>query len=432
MTATHKWLAIVLVVALVLRVGFAVVVQWRLNQQTPIPVCLIPGDAEGYWHLGAQIAAGKAYEMYAPPRQVHRMPGFPALLAVTYRTFSGAIIGTRLSLCLVGTAACGLLYCLGRELADPQTGIAAAALGALSPALIAFTPLILSETLFALCLLLSLLAMARLVRAERTDEPTRLLRRPAVITHRSLLALLTGLLAGVACYVRPSWLLAGPAFAATLPFVTLRRWTGMVHGVLVILGLLAVLLPWGLRNKRVSGHFVLTTLWVGPSLYDGLNPRATGDSDMTFFEQDNLMGGHHLTEYEMDQHYRRAAWDFVSQNPRRVGELVLIKLRRYWNLWPNAAQFDRQPVRLALGGFYVAMMLCAAVGGWHERKRIRVLALTAGPILYFAVIHAVFVSSLRYRLPAEYPLLVLSAVGARVLWMRLRGRRQPERNAALV
>ena len=38
-------------------------------------------------------------------------------------------------------------------------------------------------------------------------------------------------------------------------------------------------------------------------------------------------------------------------------------------------------------------------------------SLTLGPILYFSLIHMIFVSSLRYRLPAEYPLCVLSAVG---------------------
>ena len=430
MSAPHKWLAIVLLAALLVRVGAAVVVQWQLNQQTPVPVCLIPGDAEGYWYLGQHIALGKRYELYSPPRQVLRMPGFPAFLAVTYRTFSGSLLATRLSLCVVGATACGLVYCLGRELADPQTGVIAAALAAVSPAMIAFTPLILSETLFALCLLLSLLAMARSIRAEPSNRPTQHAPQMQFVLHRPLLALLTGALVGIACYVRPSWLLAGPLFAVVLLFAAPRRWTRAAHGVLVVVGLLAVLLPWGLRNKRVTGHFVLTTLWVGPSLYDGLNPRATGDSDMTFFDRDNLMGGRGLSEYDMDRHYRRAAWEFASRNPGRVCELALVKLRRFWNPWPNAAQFDHWAARLVLGGFYFVMIASAAVGGWRERRQFWLLALTVGPVLYFAAIHAVFVSSLRYRLPAEYPLLVLSAIGVRTLSTWLRGRRFPAGAAA--
>jgi hypothetical protein len=48
--------------------------------------------------------------------------------------------------------------------------------------------------------------------------------------------------------------------------------------------------------------------------------------------------------------------------------------------------------------------------------------LAAGPVLYFALVHAVFVGSVRYRLPAEYPLLVLSAVGLQRLAQRRSGR----------
>ena len=418
MSPVHKWLIAILALAFTLRAGTAVVLQWQLDHRLHRQF-LVPGDADGYWHLGRQIATGGAYEMYSPPRQVLRMPGFPAFLALTMRVFPSRMLWTRFSLCLVGTAACGLVYLLGRTLVDPRTGLVAAGLAAVSPPMVAFTPLILSETLFALCLLGSLWTMARLSRrhSAHAGDGTITPARPG--GRDAWLALLVGALVGVACYVRPSWLLAGPLYGAALVIASPRRAMAAWHAVLVAAGLFAVLLPWGVRNARATGHFVLTTLWVGPSLYDGLNPAATGDSDMSFFDRDNLMGGQGLTEYEMDRHYRRAAWDFVRDNPGRAWTLALVKLGRYWNPWPNAAQFDHWAVRTAYGAFCVPAALAALVGAWRLRSRFWPVALTLGPILYFAAIHVVFVSSLRYRLPAEYPLLVLSAVGVRLFVGRI-------------
>ncbi|MGD9855191.1 MAG: hypothetical protein AB7U20_09605, partial [Planctomycetaceae bacterium] len=57
----------------------------------------------------------------------------------------------------------------------------------------------------------------------------------------------------------------------------------------------------------------------------------------------------------------------------------------------------------------------AARGWWTVRGDPWGWVLTIGPLLYFAALHMVFVSSLRYRLPAEYPLLVMTAVGWRSL-----------------
>mgnify|MGYP003336161596 FL=1 len=42
---------------------------------------------------------------------------------------------------------------------------------------------------------------------------------------------------------------------------------------------------------------------------------------------------------------------------------------------------------------------------------MRLWVLAAGPILFLGAVHAVFIGSVRYRLPAEYPLLTLAALG---------------------
>jgi hypothetical protein len=66
----------------------------------------------------------------------------------------------------------------------------------------------------------------------------------------------------------------------------------------------------------------------------------------------------------------------------------------------------------------------AMVGAWQWRTVKWRLVLTVGPVLYFAAIHAVFVGSVRYRLPAEYALLVVTAIGLNWLLER-RGRLTP-------
>ena len=455
MHARWTWLLAVLGVALALRAGAAVAVQHQLDVVWKRQF-VIEGDANGYWELAGRISRGESYEIYTPPRRVLRMPGFPLFLAMTRSLFGEWMLGTRLALCVVGTAACGLVYWLGRSLVCERVGLIAAGGAAVSPVMVAFTPLVLSETLFAASLVGSLIGMAALVRrhggfgthyeqngrrelqsaglrpltpALTPDhvpvESTRLAgereTRSRSVWDGAGLAVLSGVLIGVACYVRPSWLLAGPAFAGLLVCWSPRRPAAALHAVLLLCGLVGVLLPWGLRNQRVTGHLVLTTLWAGPSLYDGLNPTATGDSDMTFYDRDNLQA-QGMSEYEVDRHYRREAWAFVRENPVRALQLGLIKLARFWSPVPNAEQFRSWPIRASVAASFIPLAALALIGAWRMRRERWVLVLTLGPIFYFCALHIVFVSSLRYRLPAEYPLLVLAAVGANSIWRSWRAR----------
>ena len=146
-----------------------------------------------------------------------------------------------------------------------------------------------------------------------------------------------------------------------------------------------------------------------------------------------------MSEYEVDQHFRKLAWQFVRENPVQTTKLAWIKLVRFWNLWPNSAQFDGWAARLLLASFFLPVLICAVYGGWLMiRKRppspletsvtrllessplpgSAIIFCTGGPILYFCLLHLLFVSSLRYRLPTEYPLVILSAIGVRGLFAK--------------
>jgi len=170
----------------------------------------------------------------------------------------------------------------------------------------------------------------------------------------------------------------------------------------------------------ITGHLIPTTLWVGPSLYDGLSPDATGDSDMTFFERDQLMSS--MSEYEMDREYRRRAWSYAAAHPDRVLQLAAIKQVRFWSPAPNTAQFNNRLVHFVAWLVYLPLMCFALIGAWFSRRDLTLLILTVAPLLYFAALHLLFVGSLRYRLPAEYPLAVLASIGLESITHRERTR----------
>ena len=406
----NRWLWLTLFLAFAVRLVLACAVQYEVSK-TPGRLCLIAGDAEGYWELAGHIAAGKEFSIYDPPRRLLRMPGFPALLALPRLVFGDRPFAARILLALIGTLACGLTYWLGYELAGQAVGVMAAAYTAVSPTMALFSVLFLSETAFAAALLASLIAAARLLRC--------IARSPLVPNHEGRLALITGALVSLATYMRPTWLLVGPGLAGLVlisPNRSIR--SRLMLALLICLGEGLTMAPWTARNLSVTGHLIPTTLWVGPSLYDGLNPEATGDSDMEFFEKDALLQS--MSEYEMDREYRRRAWAWGAQNPVRSAWLAVVKQTRYWSPAPNTPQFGHPLIHLVAWLAFAPLVILGLIGAWFSRRDVSLIVLTAAPVLYFAALHLLFVGSLRYRLPAEYPLAVLAAVGACQLALRIR------------
>ena len=408
---------ILFAVAWSLRIAAVLMIHYYLQHMAVPPrQFVIEGDADGYWQLAHRIVEGKLYEIYTPPRQVLRMPGFPLILAVSIRLFGDSLLAARLVLATIGALGCVGVYQLGLRLVGQRVGFIAGGLAAISPVFVGFSAIELTETAFAVSLVAGLLPLAPWARAEGLSVDAN--GRSAAIRA----GIVAGLLAGMGCYLRPSWLLFPPCLVVWL-WVLKRTSSRLLLAGFTVAFMVASLLPWAIRNQQVTGHFTLTTFWMGPSLYDGWNVQnSNGDSDMAFFDQENLMSK--MSEYEMDREYRKRAWAFAFENPGRVAELAWKKTLRYWNPFPNADQFkSRRSLMVVSLVWYLVVFVPGVVGAWSLRRSPGVLAMTAGPILYFAALHLVFVSSVRYRLPGEYPMLILSAVGWEVLLLRGRFKR---------
>jgi 4-amino-4-deoxy-L-arabinose transferase-like glycosyltransferase len=403
-------LATVLEWALGLRVLAAILVEWYTRRKGVL--CVFP-DTRIYWLLAETIGQGTTYEVLQwgdNPFFALRTPGYPLFLAACRLAFGDRTLPVRLVQAVLGAASVWLVYRLTARVAPPSPAwrgwtvpLVAAALAAIDPFLVATAALVLSEALFIPLMLLSLWALAMIWRGETgaTDCPR----------HRWPWAIVSGVASGAAVLVRPSWLLFVPAML--LAWLALsgrgRRAEALRGALLVGLGVLAVLAPWWVRNARVYGRFVPTALWTGASLYDGLNPHATGASDM-----DGFLGAPDiwpLGEEAQDAELFRRAVAFAREHPRRVVVLAAIKAARYWSPWPNADGFRAPAVAVASALFYVPLLALMALGAWDRRRDGRALVVLAGPLLYFAALHMVFASSMRYRIPAAVPALGLAAIG---------------------
>jgi hypothetical protein len=417
-----KWttagqLALVLAVALGLRLAAGWWWQSRLGDDR-----FGFGDSQSYWTLGRAMARGQPYQT-GPDSRVFRTPGYPLLLAPIFVLSGGepSVLWARAESAVCGTLAVGGVWWLARRLYSGRAGIWGGWMAALYPGAVALGALVLSEAPFLPLMLAQLCLWTTAWQA-----PTA--RKAAA------LSVATGLAAGAATLVRPSWLLFTPlALVAAVIFSgtgkasgtrgigkasgTRRRHAAM--GVAILAGLVLVMAPWWIRNARVTGHFVPTTLQVGASLYDGLSPTATGASDMDFVtpmieaeRRHPAAAGGRLAdgfEYRLDCRMRNEALNWARTHPGRVAELAAVKLVRLWNLWPNDRQFSAWPIRLVVALGYLPVLALGLAGAVGSFRRSWPYVLCWLPAAYFTLLHVVFVSSIRYREPAMLALMVLAA-----------------------
>jgi len=441
-------LVLILFVALALRLAAGVWWQSRLpaGDQFGMP------DSETYWALGRTIAEGKPYQL-GPHKQVFRTPGYPALLAPLFLIFgreppAGWAFAES---AFLSTAAVAAVYGLTRSLFDRRTGLVASGIAAVYPGAISEGALVLSEAPFGPLMIVGLGLWGMAWRS----EPRR---------RRLMLAVAAGITSGLAALMRPSWLLFVP-FALMIALIfDSRRLRQLGTGLAVAAGLVLVMIPWWLRNWRVTGAFVPTTLQVGPSLYDGLNPAADGSSNMeiiyafesaelredrrdhmtskqvdifsdlvsqfghffnTRFKPSGVQGlaKHPKPEYIFDQFFRGEAIDWAMKDPLWTAELSAIKFRRLWNPWPNEPKLQSVWLKIMVAATYLPLLFLSLWGIARYGFRGWPFALCWLPAVYFTLLHMVFVASIRYREPAMIVMIPLAAaVAVERIWPAVKRR----------
>ena len=405
-------LALLVQLGLALRVLAADAAQWMLQRRGGR--WLFP-DTDIYWKLGAALAEGRPYEVsqWGVPHFALRTPGYPLWLAAFQSVFGDRTMPVRLGQAFLGAGCVVLAFALARRslgtAALKERGawallfaaLVGAGLTAVDPYTVGFSVVLLSEAVFLPFMLLGLLGLSAIWATGVSEAESK--------GRFGALAVGTGCAWGCAVLVKPSWALFPPAALAVWVLAARGgRRRAVVGGALVVLGLSLVMGPWWVRNAEVFGRFVPTAVWTGASLYDGLNPSATGASDMTFLGEPTLWPLH---EEAQDAALSGRAWAWARAHPGRALELGVVKAWRYVCPWPAGIPIGLKVVAAAWVLPIYALIL---TGVWDRRRDIRALLLLGGPLVYFAGIHLLFVSSIRYRVPALVPAFGLAGLGVLV------------------
>lgn len=402
---TRLWLALILAAAFAVRLAWAVV-----QPLTDEAIDRLPDQAE-YLALGRNLLHGQGLKFFDPRFAedvwAFRTPGYPLLIAAC----GGNVRAVRVAQAFIDTSTVLAIYLLARRWLGRRSSVVAAAVVAVNPFLVYFTGLILTETLFT-----AMLAWGMVLVLRRQDGETG--RVTPVGWGATLVWLLGALLLVLSILVRQSAIALPLVLAVAAALVNRRhgapyhrRWPLPVGATVVLLTVL-VLLPWAWRNYRILGQWVWTTTNGGITLYDGLNPDATGASDQSFVRslpQLRAMGEVGRSEYLSDQ-----AKQFARQQKRRVVELAVAKAARTWSPVPLSQEYGDWKYRtvglLYTMPLYLAVLLGLLRGGGSGTalpRAAKVYLLL--PAIYFTAVHMLSVGSLRYRVPAEPPMAVIAA-----------------------
>ena len=208
-------------------------------------------DSLEYDQLGRGMALHGVFSQsptppFVPDRQ--RVPLFPAQIAVFYAIIGDHVDAARswavASNVVVSAMTAAMVAGLGSAWAGRRVGMAAGLLLATDLTSIAYSAMLLSETLFTLLLVVGTLAMARYARQPRVRN-----------------AALVGVLLGLATLTRPIGvflpLALMPSFLVAHP---LRRWpVGLRDAGLCLVVMALVVGPWTLRGRTGGGADAVTT-----------------------------------------------------------------------------------------------------------------------------------------------------------------------------
>jgi hypothetical protein len=282
---------------------------------------------------------------------------------------------------------------------------------AIDPILIRQSQLIMTETLATFLSVVSLVCCLRFLQAQSQQA-------------HLLWAIGTGLAFGLNSLCRPT-AIAWLALVLVCVVLLSRHLQFPSRTIFcLVLGFAVCVVPWGIRNSKFCGKFVLTTTHGGytlllannPSLYDHLAHSWSRNWDESSFSADwNRQSSAAGSEIEQDLLARNMAFKTIRERPLSFAKSCVARLVWLWAPWPNQGGVF---TRAGIGAWYFAVYAAAVVGFANLIRTFRSTPNTTRYwlplltlILSVSMVHSVFWSNMRMRAVCVPAVSILASLG---------------------
>jgi hypothetical protein len=114
-------------------------------------------------------------------------------------------------------------------------------------------------------------------------------------------------------------------------------------------------------------------------------------------------------EVERQHAFSAEAIRYIVENPDAFIQRMGLKFLRFWNIVPNAAEFNHGIYGVISAASFGPVLILSIASALLWRRRVMAFAPLLLLFAYFTVLHMVTIASLRYRLPVEPFLIAFAA-----------------------